>query len=43
MARPQLNREARNARAGVLAAFMGAGFLALVAGTVRLQLVRHEQ
>ena len=43
MARQQLNREARNARAGVLAGFMAAGFLALVAGTVRLQLVHHEQ
>ncbi len=43
MARPQLNREARNQRAAVLAAFMGAGFLALVAGTTRLQLVKHEE
>lgn len=43
MARPQLNREARNQRAAVLAGFMGAGFLVLVAGTVRLQLVKHEE
>ena len=43
MARQQLNREARNQRAAVLAAFMGAGFLALVAGTVRLQLVHHDE
>ena len=43
MARPQLNREARNRRAAVLAAFMGLGFLALLAGTVRLQLIRHEE
>ena len=43
MARQQLNREARNQRAAVLAAFMGAGFLALVAGTVRLQLIHHDE
>jgi len=43
MARPQLNREARNQRAAVLAGFMGLGFAALVAGTVRLQLVHHEE
>jgi hypothetical protein len=43
MARPQLNREARNARAAVLAGFMGLGFATLVAGTVRLQLVHHEE
>ena len=43
MARPQLNREARNHRAAVLAGFMGLGFATLVAGTVRLQLVRHEE
>jgi penicillin-binding protein 2 len=42
MARPQLNREARNRRALVLAAFMTFGFATLAAGTVRLQLVRHE-
>src|SRR5690242_5694010 len=43
MPRPSLNREARNRRAAVLAAFMALGFLALLAGTVRLQLVRHEE
>jgi len=43
MARPQLNREARNQRAAVLAGFMGLGFATLVAGTARLQLVRHEE
>jgi hypothetical protein len=41
MARQQLNREARNHRAALLASLMGAGFLALVAGTTRLQLVKH--
>ena len=41
MARPQLNREARNRRGGVLAALFALGFLALVAGVVRLQLVKH--
>ncbi len=43
MARPQLNREARNQRAFVLAGLMLLGFSTLAAGTVRLQLVRHEQ
>ncbi len=42
MARPQLNREARNQRAFVLAALMLLGFATLAAGTVRLQLVKHE-
>jgi penicillin-binding protein 2 len=43
MARPQLNREARNQRAFVLAGFMLLGFATLAAGTVRLQLVRHDE
>ncbi|MEO6463017.1 MAG: penicillin-binding protein 2 [Candidatus Eisenbacteria bacterium] len=43
MARPQLNREARNRRAFVLAGFMLLGFSTLAAGTVRLQLVRHDR
>ena len=43
MARPQLNREARNQRALVLGAMMGVGFLTLVAGTVRLQLIKHDE
>ena len=43
MARPQLNREARNQRALVLAGLMLLGFATLAAGTVRLQLVRHEE
>jgi penicillin-binding protein 2 len=42
MARPQLNREARNRRAFVLAGFMLAGFATLAAGTARLQIVRHD-
>lgn len=42
MARPQLNREARNQRALVLAVFMLLGFATLAAGTARLQLVKHE-
>jgi len=42
MARQQLNREARNQRAAVLGGFMALGFLVLVAGTVRLQLIKHE-
>ncbi len=41
MPRQPLNREARNRRAAVLGAFMALGFLLLLAGTVRLQLVRH--
>jgi len=43
MPRPSLNREARNGRAAVLGAFMALGFLTLLAGTVRLQLVKHEE
>jgi len=42
MARPALNREARNRRALFLGALMAAGFTTLIAGTVRLQLVKHE-
>ena len=42
MARPQLNREARNSRATVLAGFMGMGFATLLAGTVKLQLIKHD-
>ncbi len=42
MARPQLNREARNRRAAVLAAFLAMGFATMAAGTVRLQLVKHD-
>ncbi len=42
MARPALNREARNRRALVIGAVMAAGFITLGAGIVRLQLVKHE-
>lgn len=42
MARPALNREARNRRALTIGAAMAVGFITLVAGTVRLQLIKHE-
>jgi penicillin-binding protein 2 len=42
MARPQLNREARNRRAAMIAVLFGAGFIALFAGTTRLQIVKHD-
>ena len=42
MARPQLNREARNSRAFVLGGCMLLGFGMLFAGTARLQLVKHD-